>query len=103
MTRERYFELCDLMGSEPLESEIPVEISDLPHEVQLAFELYYLLPMDIAEFSGVYRGKHLDKLGFYFDVYDVEGSGMKRVLLKIITILDAIETKIINDKRPKDK
>lgn len=101
MTKDQYLEMCALLGNEPLESEIPVEMQDFPWEVQLAFELYTLLPMNIAEFSGTYRGKHLEQLGFYFNVYEITNPGLQKTLLKIIIILNSIETKLINDRKPK--
>ena len=33
MTKEQYFEMCEMMGSEPVEDEIPVEFDDLYSEV----------------------------------------------------------------------
>ena len=30
MTKEAYFEMCEMLGSEPLESEIPLELDDFP-------------------------------------------------------------------------
>ena len=43
MTKEQYFEMCDMLGTEPDESEMPIEQEDFPYELQQAFQIYYLL------------------------------------------------------------
>ena len=40
MTKEQYFEMCEMLGSQPVDSEIPVELDDFPVEVQQAFLVY---------------------------------------------------------------
>ena len=57
MTKEAYFEMCDMLGSEPIEEEIPLELDDFPELVQQAFVIYGMLS-DIWEgMSGSYLGK----------------------------------------------
>ena len=34
MTKEMYFEMCEALGNDPVESEIPVELDDFPLEIQ---------------------------------------------------------------------
>ena len=43
MTKQQYFDMCNQLGTEPLEHEIPVELDDLPLEVQQALLVYRLL------------------------------------------------------------
>ena len=35
MTRERYFKMCEQLGQEPKEEEIPLDASDFPDIVYL--------------------------------------------------------------------
>jgi hypothetical protein len=59
MDKQAYFEMCEMLGSEPLEDEIPIEIDDFPGLVQEALHLYSYLS-DIWEgMSGTYMGKDL--------------------------------------------
>ena len=39
MTREQYLEMCEMLGNEPVESEIPIEFEDLALEVQDALRI----------------------------------------------------------------
>lgn len=57
MTPELYFEMCEALGSQPIDSEIPVELGDLPAEIQDIFELYRQLEDKYSDFSGQYLGK----------------------------------------------
>ena len=59
MTKESYFEMCEMMGSEPVESEIPVEFDDFPLEVQQAFNAYRMLRDEWDTMNGNYLGKSL--------------------------------------------
>jgi hypothetical protein len=43
MTKDMYFEMCDQMGQEPVESEIPLDLNDFPDIVQAAFTIYSIL------------------------------------------------------------
>ena len=43
MTRERYLELCEQMGNEPIEEEIPPDWNDLPEIVTFAVNTFNLM------------------------------------------------------------
>ena len=43
MTKERYIEMCELLGDPINEDELPYEIDDFPLVVQQALEVYGLL------------------------------------------------------------
>lgn len=59
MDKQAYFEMCEMLGSEPIDDEIPVEADDFPELVQKALHIYSYLP-DIWEgMSGTYMGKDL--------------------------------------------
>lgn len=94
MTKEVYFDMCEMLGTEPVESEIPIEISDLPEIVQDTFNIYYLL-RDIWEpMSGSYLGKDTSNIFNLFELYDVE-KAEQRVIITIIRIIDSVRTKLI--------
>ncbi len=89
------------MGSEPVESEIPITISDLPEEVQLAFDLYHYLP-DRWEFnSGTYLGKDITGIT---GIMDIIGTDDRRTALIFIRLIDAARIQYLMEKqktRPK--
>lgn len=85
MTKEQYFEMCAMLGSEPLEEEIPVELADLPLEVQEAYRVYVLLNDNWDSFGGNYLGKNMSGLLDIMNILEIED---KVTILNIIQILD---------------
>jgi len=51
---------------------MPLETSDFPTEVQVAFFIFGLLEDRWEGMSGTYMGKFWHKVDFYFDLYEVE-------------------------------
>jgi len=51
---------------------MPLELSDFPEEVQVAFFIFSLLPDHYEGMSGTYMGKYWDGLSYYFDIYSIE-------------------------------
>ena len=89
MTKEQYFEMCEMLGSEPLEEEIPVELADLPLEVQEAYRVYVLLNDNWDSFGGNYLGKNMSGLLDIMNILQIED---KITILNIIQILDRNRT-----------
>lgn len=96
MTKEAYFEMCKMMGSEPIDSEIPVEYNDFPIEVQEAFNLYNRLRDDWDGMSGTYMGKHFEGIRDLFIILDVPVEDHK-TMLELINIIDKHRSKSIAD------
>jgi len=98
MTRATYLDLCEQLGSEPIEEEIPIELEDFPDDVQEAWTIYCYLPDRYDSFSGHYFGKSLDTIVNLFELFEVTN----RVLaLKLVMLFDSYETKEINSKKKK--
>lgn len=89
MTREQYFDMCEMLGSEPVEEEIPVELTDLSLEAQQAMELASFLPDRIDGFSGMYLGKDMGGLGDLFEVLSISDRYHVLLFLRVI-VQDAI-------------
>ena len=51
---------------------MPLEISDLPSEVQVAFFIFGFLEDNWEGMSGTYLGKHWSNIEYFFKLYDVE-------------------------------
>ena len=100
MTRDQYFEMCEMMGSEPLEEQIPVEYDDLPLEAQEVLQIYNGLPDSWDYMGGNYIGKNLQNIRDIFDMYDVERSD-HRMFYEFICSIDRIRAKQIQDQKPK--
>lgn len=89
MTKEQYFEMCETLGSEPIESEIPVEFEDFPPEMQLALSIYKQMRDEWEYMGGNYLGKNLNGIFELFEVYGIETED-KRYYLELIHTIDSI-------------
>jgi hypothetical protein len=89
MTKDQYFEMCETLGSEPIEAEIPVEYNDFPDEIQLAISIYRLMRDEWEYMGGTYTGKNFNGIFELFEVYDIDTLD-KRYYLELIHIIDSI-------------
>ncbi len=72
MSAEQYLLMCEQMGWEPNEEEIPIEIDSLSFEVQNALILFNVLPDRIEGMSGTWLGKDFSCLEVFMDLYDMD-------------------------------
>lgn len=100
MTKEAYFEMCEALGNEPIEEEIPVEADDFPEEVQEAINIYYKLRDDWDTMNGIYLGKSYTGLGDILDILEVPKEDRK-YLLEWISVMDSARHKMLEAQRPK--
>jgi len=101
MTQERYLKMCEQMGKEPDEEEMPPSLNDLPEIVIIALEIFSCLGDRIYPEIG-YTGKDFTNLDTYINIYGVEN---KELLLEILNILEsrAIELSRKQLKAERDK
>ena len=85
MTRDRYFKMCEQMGQEPKEHEIPPDWEDFPNIVILAINTFSHLGDRMAPDIG-YLGKDFTNLIHYIEIYGVED---KELFLEILTYLES--------------
>jgi len=62
---------------------MPLEPSDFPEEVQVAFFMFSLLPDYWEGMSGTYMGKHWHGLEYLFSLYKIENPKEILYLMKI--------------------
>lgn len=98
MTKDRYFEMCEALGSEPIEDEIPVDLEDFPEEVQQAFQIYYLLKDIWDTMGGNYLGKDTSTLFNFFDLYEIEKPN-RLLIVSLIQQMDYARSKLISTKQ----
>jgi hypothetical protein len=84
--------MCEALGAEPVESEIPVEMMDFPDEVQETIRLYNKLRDDWDYMNGNYIGKSLIGFKEILDIWEVPDYNRKYVL-SWMTVLDNIRSK----------
>jgi len=102
MTKDQYFEMCDMLGSEPNESEIPVEFDDFPIEMQQAFSAYKMLRDEWDGFSGVYLGKSLIGITEVLHATEIDPEDHKFITMLVRTI-DEVRSQEINNKKALEK
>ena len=85
MTRDKYLDMMEQLGKEPVESEIPPDFEDLPEIVVQALSTFNMLG-DRAYPEIGYVGKDYTNLSYYIDIYDVQD---KEYFLEILAWLDA--------------
>jgi hypothetical protein len=95
MTKSSYFEMCEMLGSEPVESEIPVEFDDFPIEVQQAFSAYRMLRDEWDTIGGNYLGKSLIGVKDVLEATEVEPDEQKFIVM-LIRMVDEVRSAEIN-------
>ena len=98
MTKQAYFEMCEMLGSEPIESEIPIEFEDFPLEVQQAFHVYRMLRDEWDTMNGNYLGKSLIGVKDVLEATEVEASDQKFIIM-LIRMIDNVRSDEINNKK----
>jgi hypothetical protein len=80
---DKYLLLCEQLGEEPDPTKMPLELSDLPEEVQVAFFMWALLPDHWEGMSGTYMGKYWDGIEYYFKLYGIEEPKVVLYIMKM--------------------
>ena len=100
MTKEVYFDMCEQLGSEPVDEEVPVELDDFPNEIQNILNIYFRLRDEWDSMSGTYMGKSFAGLQDVLDIYDVDKAS-RMYTLDWIFIIDRVRSKCIELSKPK--
>jgi hypothetical protein len=98
MTKDAYFEMCETMGHEPLEEEIPVEVADFPDLVQQCFVIYNILTDSWDSMGGGYMGKDYGLVFNLFKVYHITESEEVLLCLDFLQHMDGVRQKLIAEK-----
>jgi len=96
MTREQYLDMCQEIGSEPIEDEIPVEVDDLTVQSQQVIEIFNYLPDEWGSMGG-YQGKKLDNFPIIFELFEVPKTNWI-LYLDLLGVLIEEQVKIVNKK-----
>jgi hypothetical protein len=91
-----------MLGSEPLDSEIPVEFEDFPFEVQQAFNAYRMLRDEWDTMNGNYLGKSLIGVKDVLEATEIEQSEQKFIIM-LIRMIDTVRSDEINNKKKMEK
>ena len=92
--------MCEQLGSEPIDSEVPIEFEDLPLEVQEAFRIYNNLQDNWDYMGGNYIGKYMTGIKDILEICRVDPADYQ-VMYELLLQIDRIRAKSIADKKPK--
>jgi hypothetical protein len=79
---------------------MPLETSDFPSEVQVAFFIFGLLEDRWEGMSGTYMGKQWTSLEYFFNLYQVEE---RKTILYIMKMWESILVSFRSDKANKQR
>ena len=96
MNPEQYIEMCEQMGWEVDESQIPKDPSTFSFEVQQALTLFNVLPDIIEGMNGLWLGKNYSGLSDIMDIYNVIN---KREVFELLKVAEGEASKFYSQKR----
>lgn len=101
MTQDRYLTMCEQLGKDPIEDEMPPAWEDFPQTVIDAVETFGALGDRVYPDIG-FMGKDYTNLPLYMQLYEVEDT---ELFLEILTTLEsrAITQSQESLKRERDK
>lgn len=103
MTKDQYLDMCEMLGSTPIESEMPVEFDDFPLFIQQIFEIYRLMGDIWEPMNGTYLGKDTSILFNLLDLYLFDKEE-QRICLQIIQKMDDCRSDMLaKNKKPQSK
>lgn len=102
MSKYQYFEMCEQMGMDPVEAEIPVEFDDLLIEVQEALTVYNYLQDNWDYMNGNYIGKNLTGFKDILEFAEIDPD-YHRSVYEIVLTVDRIRQKIISRKQEQSR
>jgi len=92
--------ICEQLGQEPDPDKMPLETSNFPYEVQVAFFIFEFLEDSWEGMSGQYLGKKWDNIDFLFNLYDIQE---QKVILYIMKSWERILVNYRADKADKKR
>lgn len=102
MSKETYLDLCDMMGNEPLEEEMPIDLEDFPELIQQCFHIYSLLQDEWEGMGGTYLGKNYTIIFSLFTLYKLDYEETL-IVLATIQYIDSVRSNIIAEKQKASK
>lgn len=101
MTQDRYLDMMEQLGKNPVETEVPPDFEDLPDIVINAVNTFNILGDRVFPDIG-YTGKDYTNLPIFLKLYDVED---EEFFLEILSWLDsrAIKKSSEHIKKQHDK
>jgi hypothetical protein len=101
MTKQSYFEMCEMMNEPVIDSEIPVDFEDFPLEAQQAFSVYRMLRDEWDTMNGHYLGKSLIGIKDLLEATEIELQEQKFIVM-LVRMIDEVRSDEINKKKTQE-
>ena len=95
MDAEQYLNMCEQMGWEPKEEELPKDPAYLSYNIQCALVLYNALPDKWEGMSGSWMGKDYSGLMDIMNIYRMDN---KREVFDLLKIAEGEASKFYTEK-----
>lgn len=93
MTKDQYLEMCEFLGNEPKEEEIPIALEDLPIEIEQAYTIYRALPAEHDPMTNKFIGKPVEKSLNLIDLYEFSEP---KEIFRLLLIIDSLEREYVS-------
>ncbi len=97
MSIDQYLLMCEQMGWEPKEEEIPIDPASLPLESQQALVLLNALPDKWEGMNGVWLGKDYAGLADIMSIYQINDNKLE--VFELLKVCEAQLGKYYEQKR----
>jgi len=95
MTADQYIEMCEQMGWEIDEDQIPKDPSEMSLEAQQALVLLNSLPDNWEGMSGTWMGKDYSGLTAIMDIYEIDD---RKTVFELLKVAETEMSKYYSDK-----
>lgn len=90
--------MCAMLGQEPIEEEVPIELDDFPNLLQQCFVIYAVLSDNWDSMCGSYLGKDYSIVFNLFQVYGIEEPAEILLCLEFLQQMDSVRQKLVAEK-----
>ena len=95
MNADQYIDMCEQMGWEIKEEDLPKDPSELPQDAQQALVLLNSLPDNWEGMSGTWMGKDYSGLSAIMDIYDIQN---RKTVFELLKVAENELSKYYSDK-----
>jgi len=90
--------MCNQLGQEPVEEEIPLDLEDFDQLTQTCFQIYHYLPDIWDTMGGNYLGKDYNIVFRLLELYGIELAD-QILALDILSMMDSVRASLVREKR----
>lgn len=98
MTKDAYYDMCEQLGIDPVEEDIPVDSSDFPDLVVACLTVYAKLRDIWDPMGGKFLGKDYVLVFDLFNLYNITDQEEQMLAMELLSTIDLARIKIVSDK-----